>query len=94
MNNKELEKEIKKEYLKQFGERLRSIRKQKGFNSYEFYSYFIGLNRAQYGRYEKGQNMNLDTFFYLMYLLELDPVEFFSEGFDWKKLSKNKEDTP
>jgi len=60
------------------GERLKEIRKEKGFTNYEAYAYHYGLTRSKYGRYETGQNMELKTFLKILIKCEIDPVHFFS----------------
>lgn len=40
--------------LEDFGSHLRTLRKAKGYTSYENFAFEHGLPRAQYGLYEKG----------------------------------------
>ena len=68
--------------LQNFGERLKQIRKEKGYSNYEHFAYQHGFNRVQYGRYENGANISLKTLFKLMKAFDMSLEEFFAEGFD------------
>jgi hypothetical protein len=50
-----------KEQLQKIGEKLRQLRIDKGYSNYENFAYDNGLNRANYGRYEKGANLRIST---------------------------------
>lgn len=67
--------------LIQIGARLKALRKAKGYSNYEQFAFQHGIGRAQYGRYEKGDNLQVDTLLRLLAALEVTPAEFFSEGF-------------
>jgi hypothetical protein len=43
--------------LEKIGKRLQELRKKKGYSNYELFAYENGLPRAQYGRYERGQDL-------------------------------------
>ena len=73
---------LKKRYLKQLGERLKQLRKEKGFSNYEQFAYTYVLGRAQYGRYEKGANINFATLIKIIEIHELSLQEFFAVGFE------------
>jgi len=68
--------------LQNFGERLKQIRKEKGYSNYEHFAYQHGFNRVQYGRYENGANISLKTLFKLLKAFDMSLEEFFAEGFD------------
>jgi transcriptional regulator with XRE-family HTH domain len=72
----------KKDHLIQLGLRLKELRKLKGFTNYEQFAYTYNLGRAQYGRYEAGQNISMKTLFKIIEIHQLTIAEFFSEGFD------------
>jgi len=74
--------------LAAFGKRLKQIRKDRGYTNYEQFAFEHNIGRAQYGRYEKGSDLRLSSLLRLLKALELDPVEFFSEGFDFEKGSE------
>lgn len=67
--------------MRQIGARLKALRKAKGYSNYEQFAFQHGIGRAQYGRYEKGHNMQMDTLLRLLGALEVSLGEFFSEGF-------------
>ncbi|MCB9326392.1 MAG: helix-turn-helix transcriptional regulator [Lewinellaceae bacterium] len=77
-----------KEQLDNLGKRLKKIRQEKGFTNYEQFAYEHNIGRAQYGRYEKGSDLRLSSLLKLLRAMEIDPVEFFSEGFTFKKGGK------
>ncbi|WP_428331588.1 helix-turn-helix domain-containing protein [Mucilaginibacter sp.] len=74
--------ELTQKTLKQVGERLRAIRKGKGFSNYEQFANKYALNRSTYGKYEKGQDLRLSSLLKILRIMEISPSDFFSEGFD------------
>jgi transcriptional regulator with XRE-family HTH domain len=75
-------KEIQEEDLKKLGERIRSLRIKKGYNNYENFAFENNIARAQYGKYEKGENITYASLLKVIKALGLTVKEFFSEGFD------------
>lgn len=75
-------KEQEAKYLLQLGERLKTLRKSKGFTNYEYFSYEIGISRAQYGKYEAGANIKFSTLLKILKGLNISLNDFFAEGFD------------
>jgi transcriptional regulator with XRE-family HTH domain len=75
-------KEIQEEDLKKLGERIRSLRIKKGYNNYESFAYEHDIARAQYGKYEKGENITYTSLLRVIKALDLSVKDFFSEGFD------------
>jgi transcriptional regulator with XRE-family HTH domain len=85
-----LEKAIKKqvgnveanegEYLKKVGERLKHYRKKAGYTNYEYFAYEHGFSRPQYGKYEAGANIQLNTLLKILKALNVSLEEFF-KGF-------------
>ena len=67
--------------LENFGNRLKQIRKQKGYTNYEHFAYKHGFNRVQYGRYENGANISFKTLVKIVAAFDMTLEEFFSEGF-------------
>lgn len=55
-----IEKDTEK-YYERLGERIRSLRKAAGYNSYDLFAFEIGMSRSQYASYEKGMDMRLST---------------------------------
>jgi transcriptional regulator with XRE-family HTH domain len=76
------EDEGKERFLKQIGERITYLRKKQGYKNYELFAYENNISRAQYGRYEKGKDLNMSSFKKVLDALKISPVEFFKEGFD------------
>ena len=66
--------------LTQCGARFKALRKAKGYSNYEQFAYLHHIGRSQYGKYEKGADMRLSTFFRVLRALDVDPVGFFQEG--------------
>lgn len=77
MNKEELER-----FNKKVGERIKSLRIQKGYDNYEKFAYQHDLPRAQFGRYERGQDMQLSSLYKVVYAFGMSMEEFFAEGFD------------
>lgn len=67
--------------LDNLGNRLKTIRKQKGYTNYELFAYEHGLNRVQYGRYENGANISFKTLVKIVAAFDMTLAEFFAEGF-------------
>jgi len=68
--------------LKKLGERIKSLRLKKGYTNYENFAYDNDLPRAQYGRYENGQDIRFSSLVKVIKALGVTMEEFFSEGFD------------
>ena len=67
--------------LKKMAERLKFLRKKKGYTNMDIFAYEHGFGRAQYGRYEKGQDLRYTTIVRLANCFGMTIKEFFSEGF-------------
>ncbi len=77
--NKDFSKE---EVLKKLGERIKSLRISKGYSSYEYFAYEHNISRAQFGRYERGEDLRFSTLVKIIKAFDMTLEEFFSEGFD------------
>lgn len=73
--------EYEKAHLEKLGMRIKALRIQKGYTSYEQFSYEHGISRAQWGRYEKGGNMTFTTLIRILKALDTDIETFFREQF-------------
>lgn len=62
--------------------RISELRKQKGFTNYEFFAYENKIGRSQYGRYEKGVDMQFSSIIKLINMHGMTVKEFFGEGFE------------
>ncbi|WP_330744919.1 helix-turn-helix domain-containing protein [Chryseobacterium sp. CP-77] len=73
---------LKEEILKKLGKRIRKLRIAKGYSSYEYFAYEHNISRAQFGRYEKGEDLRFSTLAKIIYAFDMTLEEFFSEGFE------------
>lgn len=74
--------------LKNFGNRLKTLRKAKGYSNYEHFAYDHNIGRAQYGRYEKGSDIRLSTLILLLKEMNISLADFFSQGFSEESSEK------
>lgn len=77
--NKDIQAE---KLLEKLGSRLRELRKARGYTNYEQFAFDHGLPRAQYGRYEKGQDLRLSSLVKVLTAMDVSLTEFFAEGFE------------
>lgn len=85
-NKKAIIKESVKEVtLKKLGNRIRELRISKGYSSYEYFAYDHNISRAQFGRYERGEDLRFSTLVKIIEAFNMTLEEFFSEGFGNKK---------
>ena len=71
--------------LKQIGNRIKELRKQLGYTSYETFANEHDIHRVQWGRYEQGLDLYTSTLIKITKVLGVSLKEFFREGFDEKK---------
>lgn len=76
MADKEL---IISENLKKVAQRIRQLRIDSGYSSYETFAFDKEINRVQYHRMEKGSNITLKTFFKILQIHNLTVEEFFKD---------------
>ncbi|MFA6083780.1 XRE family transcriptional regulator [Mucilaginibacter sp.] len=81
-NSKERDMGFSKEAVEKLATRIQSIRKLKGYDNYERFAYDHNIPRAQFGRYEKGQDLQFTSLVKVVKAFDMTLVEFFSEGFD------------
>ncbi|MBI3518046.1 MAG: helix-turn-helix transcriptional regulator [Bacteroidetes bacterium] len=67
--------------LKEIGERLKYYRKKAGYTSSEYFAYENGISRPQYGKYEAGANIQLNTLMKILKAMGVTLEEFF-KGFN------------
>lgn len=70
-----------KMHLKKIGERLKYFRKKAGYNNYEYFAYDHNISRPQYGKYEAGANIQLNTLIKILKAMNVTLEEFF-KGFN------------
>src|ERR1700757_323659 len=69
--------------LKKLGARIKQIRVQKGYTSYENFAFEHELGRSQIGRYERGKDdLRFSSLVKTLNALDITLAEFFGEGFD------------
>ena len=68
--------------LTKLGNRLRELRIERGFSNYEQFAFEHNLPRAQYGRYEQGQDLRFSSLLKVLKALDISLEEFFKEGFN------------
>jgi transcriptional regulator with XRE-family HTH domain len=64
--------------LKKLGKRLKELRIAKGYTNYEYFAFENNISRAQYGRYEQGQDLRLSSLLKVLKALGVSPSDFFS----------------
>ena len=82
---KSIEKLNKEEY-KAIAQRLKELRKSKGFSNYEHIAFALEMSRSAYWRLETGVNFELKTLIKICRLLDITLEEFF-KGIDMPKKS-------
>ena len=70
------------EELAKLAARTKSLRIAKGYTNYENFAYEHKIPRAQYGRYEKGEDLRYSSLLKLVKAFDMTLAEFFNEGFD------------
>ena len=64
-------------HIKKVAERIKQLRLDSGYTSYETFAFDKEINRVQYWRIENGGNITLKTFFKILQIHNLTPQEFF-----------------
>ena len=72
-----IEEENEKMFLKKIGDHLRFYRKKAGYSNYEYFAYENNISRPQYGKYEAGANIQMNTLYKILKALQISPEEFF-----------------
>ena len=68
--------------LENLAERLKHFRREGGYTYYEQFAFDNELPRAQYGRYEKGEDLRFSSLLKVLKALNISLKDFFSEGFE------------
>ena len=69
------------EFIQRLSKRIKQLRKEKGYTSYEKFAHASDISRMQYWRYEKGEDMRISSLKKVTDALGITLEEFFSEGF-------------
>ncbi len=86
MKDEDIEKELQK-----LAERIKQLRIKKGYSNYENFAFDHEIPRAQFGRYENGQDLRYTSLIKVIDALGVTLPEFFSEGFDQLSAGAKKE---
>ena len=84
-----MEKSDKLPELLVLSNRLKELRKEKGYANYEHIAFELGMSRSAYWRLESGENFSIKTLVKVCKLLEVTMEEFFL-GVNVPKVSKKK----
>lgn len=68
--------------LTNLGNKLRELRIERGFTNYEQFAFEHNLPRAQYGRYEQGQDLRFSSLVKVLKAFDISLEEFFKKGFE------------
>jgi hypothetical protein len=68
--------------LKQLGNRIKGLRVDAGYTNYENFAFEHDIPRAQFGRYERGEDLRYTSLLKICEALDISVKDFFSEGFD------------
>lgn len=72
------EKEIQAK-IQDIASKLKQLRKDKGYTSYETFAFEHDINRVQYWRVENGQNITLKTLLNILSIHNVSIEEFFAD---------------
>ena len=75
------EKQNSPDIIEMLANRIKTLRKAKGYSSYEKFAIEHDISRMQYWRYEKGEDMRFSSLYRVIQALDMTVEEFFSEGF-------------
>ena len=76
-----VKKLLPEEVVERLAKRIKKLRLEKGFTSYEAFANEHNLSRALYGRYEKGKDLRFTSLVKVVQAFDMTLEEFFSEGF-------------
>lgn len=71
---------MEKDLLVKIGEKIRQLRIEKGYSSYESFSFDYEIPRMQYWRLEKGKtNLTIKTLMKILKIHDLSIQDFFND---------------
>lgn len=65
------------EIIIKIGDRIKQLRKKAGYSSLEKFSYEHEINRTQYARYERGEDMRISSLMKVLAAHDMTLGEFF-----------------
>lgn len=83
-------KKFTEKNIKRIGERIRALRKVKGYSNQEHFAYKFDIARAQYSRWERGVDLKLSSLSRILHAHNMSLPEFFAEGFEEETESEPK----
>ena len=73
----------KEDLLREIGNRLTELRKLEGYSNHEDFAFDKGINRSQYGKYEKGKSdLQISTLIRIIHNYKDMTIAKFFEGVD------------
>ena len=81
VNKKVNTTDISPDLIKQVADRIKALRKSRGYTNYEDFAQKHDIGRAQYWRYEKGENLTLASLSKILKAFNMTVKEFFGDGF-------------
>lgn len=75
-------KKVLKADVNRLAKRIKQLRIEAGYTNYEYFAYDHDISRAQYGRYERGEDLRFTSLIKIVQAFNMTLEEFFSEGFD------------
>jgi hypothetical protein len=79
--DKKTKSKAKNPEVLKLGKRIKELRIEKGYSNYENFAFDHDLPRAQFGRYEKGEDMRFSSLMKVIKAFGMTPEEFFKKGF-------------
>lgn len=76
---KDSDQKTNNEELAAIAQRLKELRKAKGYSNYEHIAFALEMSRSAYWRLETGVNFELKTLIKICRLLEVSLEEFFTD---------------
>jgi len=76
---KDSDQKTNNEELAAIAQRLKELRKAKGYSNYEHIAFALEMSRSAYWRLETGANFELKTLIKICRLLEVSLEEFFKD---------------
>lgn len=76
---KDNEKDLPDPRIKAVGQKLKTLRKEKGYSSYENFAWDNEINRVQYHRLEKGENFTMKSLIKILDIHKISLKEFFDD---------------
>lgn len=79
-SKKRIRKLTKEQAIDKLAKRIRSLREKEGYSSYEYFAYDHNISRAQYGRYERGEDLRFSSLLKIAQAFGMS-LEEFLKGF-------------